>query len=542
MTTEGAGTPPAQPATLRPEPPTMEELVEQLHKRKAIALELGGPKEIERQHTSGKMTSRERLALLFDENSFTEFGLLADHHATHPDLKSKKLAADGVSTGYGLINGRMVGVAAYDFTVLAGSMGATGEYKVAQLREMAVKERMPIVWLLDSSGARIQETTGSQFAGSGALFKEQVLMSGVVPQVAAVMGPCAAGTAYIPGLADFVIMVKGTGSMALGGPHLVKAATGEEVTVEDLGGSKVHCEISGVGDLEVSDDQSCIQAIKDYLSYFPQFSGENPPRHQSFDPQNRREEILYKIVPTNQRRAYDMHKVISRIVDDKGFFEMKGGWAKNLITGFARIDGWPIGIVANNPQVLGGILDVNSADKGARFVTLCDAFNIPLLFLCDTPGFIIGPKVERDGIIRHGAKMIYAVSSATVPKLTVVVRKAYGAGYYAMCGKGYDPDLIVAWPTAEISVMGPEGAVNIVGRKVLAEARLQGGETAEAALRAQLEAQFRAVIDPYLAASYAFIDDIIDPADTRAVLAKGLELSRNKEVVRYPRKHGVFPV
>jgi acetyl-CoA carboxylase carboxyltransferase component len=520
----------------------MAELVEQLKERKAAALKLGGEKEIERQHASGKLTSREKLALLFDNGEFTEVGMLADHHSLHPDLRDKHLPADGVTTAYGLVNGRLTGVAAYDFTVLAGSMGATGEYKVGQLREMAVKQQMPIVWLLDSSGARIQETTGSQFAGSGYLFKEQVLMSGVIPQVAAVMGPCAAGTAYIPGLADFVLMVKGTGSMALGGPHLVKAATGEEISVEELGGSKVHNEISGVSDMEVPNDEACIQAIKDYLSYFPQSSQQYPPRQENEDLTARREEILYKIVPTNQRRAYDMHKVIAKIVDEGIFFEMKAGWAKNLITGFARIEGQPIGIVANNPLVLGGILDVNSADKGARFITLCDAFNIPLVFLCDTPGFIIGSKVERDGIIRHGAKMIYAVSSATVPKLTVVVRKAYGAGYYAMCGKAYDPDLIVAWPTAEISVMGPEGAVNIIGRKALAEARQQGGAEAEQILRGEMEAKFRKLIDPYLAASYAYVDDIIDPADTRAVLAKGLQLTHDKEVIRYPRKHGVFPV
>jgi acetyl-CoA carboxylase carboxyltransferase component len=337
-------------------------------------------------------------------------------------------------------------------------------------------------------------------------------------------------------------MVKGTGSMALGGPHLVKAATGEDVSVEELGGSRVHNELSGVSDMETEDDRTCLQAIKDYLSFFPQTSQQRPPRHPIHDSADRREEILYKIVPTNQRRAYDMHKVINKIVDGGIFFEMKAGWAKNLVTGLARIDGWPVGIIANNPQVLGGILDVNSADKGARFITLCDAFNIPLVFLSDTPGFIIGSKVERDGIIRHGAKMIYAVSNATVPKLTVVVRKAYGAGYFAMCGKAYDPDLIVAWPTAEISVMGPEGAVNIIGRKALTEAREQGGPDAENALRAQMEARFRKVIDPYLAASYAYVDDIIDPADTRAVLAKGLELSQHKQVLRYPRKHGVFPV
>jgi acetyl-CoA carboxylase carboxyltransferase component len=521
---------------------TMQDLVKELHERKALFALGGGQKEIDKQHAAKKLTARERVDLLFDAGTFVEMGALGNHHSLHPDLKDRITPADGVITGYGLVDGRPVCVAAYDFTVMAGSMGSTGEYKVGELRSMAVRLKMPIIWLLDSAGARIQESTGSQFAGSGYLFKEQVLMSGVIPQVAAVMGPCAAGTAYIPGLADFVPMIKGVGSMALGGPHLVKAATGEDIDVEELGGSKVHCEISGVADMEVADDAACIQAIKDYLSYFPTHSGEKPLRKETSDPKDRRAEQFYKVVPLNQRRAYDMHKIINQLVDDNKFFEMKAGWAKNLITGFARIDGYAVGIVANNPIVLGGILDVDSADKGARFINLCDAFNIPLLFLCDTPGFIIGSKVERQGIIRHGAKMIYAVSEASVPKITLVVRKAYGAGYYAMCGKGYDPDTILAWVGCEISVMGPEGAVNIIGRRQLAEAEKAGGAEAATALREKMLAQFRAVIDPYLAASYAYVDDIIDPADTRLHLANALAKAQNKEVIRYPKKHGIMPV
>ena len=521
---------------------TMQELVARLHERREVFSKGGGQKAIDKQHAAGKLTARERLALLLDPDSFIETGLLGNHHSNHPDLKDRITPADGVVTGYGTIEGRMVCVAAYDFTVMAGSMGATGEYKVGQLRATALEKRLPIIWLLDSAGARIQESTGSQFAGSGSLFKEQVLMSGVIPQVAAVMGPCAAGTAYIPGLADFVPMVKGIGSMALGGPHLVKAATGEDIGVEELGGTKIHCEISGVGDLEATDDAACIAAIKDYLSFFPLNNQEQPPRRLTQDSPDRRDESLYKVVPINQRRAYDMHKVIAKIVDDGHFFEIKAGWAKNLITGLARINGYPIGIVANNPIVLGGTLDVNTADKGARFINLCDAFNIPLLFLCDTPGFIIGSQVEKQGIIRHGAKMIYAVSEATVPKFTVVVRKGYGAGYYAMCGKGYDPDYITAWPGAEISVMGPEGAVNIIGRRVLNEALEKGGPEAMNALREKMLNDFRKVIDPYLAASYGYVDDIIDPADTRHAIAKALELTKNKQVKRVWKKHGVVPV
>jgi acetyl-CoA carboxylase carboxyltransferase component len=521
---------------------TLQELVARLRERKETFMKGGGQKEIDRQHAAGKLTARERLALLLDPGSFIETGLLGNHHSSHPDLKDRITPADGVVTGYGMIEGRMVCVAAYDFTVMAGSMGSTGEYKVSQLRATALEKRLPIIWLLDSAGARIQESTGSQFAGSGYLFKEQVLMSGVIPQVAAVMGPCAAGTAYIPGLADFVPMVKGIGSMALGGPHLVKAATGEDIDVEELGGTKIHCEISGVGDLECADDAACIAAIKDYLSFFPLNNTDQPPRRPTEDPVDRREEALYKVVPTQQRRAYDIHKVINKIVDEGHFFEIKPGWAKNLVTGLGRINGYPIGIVANNPIVLGGILDVNTADKGARFINLCDAFNIPLLFLCDTPGFIIGSQVEKQGIIRHGAKMIYAVSEATVPKFTIIVRKAFGAGYYAMCGKGYDPDYIAAWPSAEISVMGPEGAVNIIGRRALNEALQKGGPEAMNELREKMLNDFRKVIDPYLAASYGYIDELIDPAETRLAIARALELTKNKQVKRVWKKHGVVPV
>ncbi|HVF53428.1 MAG TPA: acyl-CoA carboxylase subunit beta, partial [Actinomycetota bacterium] len=436
------------------------------------------------------------------------------------------------------VDGRMVAVCAYDFTVMAGSMGMTGELKVTRLRELALSKRMPFVWLLDSAGARIQEATGSMFARTGDLFREQVLMSGVVPQVAAMMGPGAAGTAYIPGLADFVPMVKGTSNMALAGPHLVKAAVGEDVTAEEMGGSKVHCKISGVADLEVEDDAACLAAVRKYLSYFPSSNLEPPPQIDMGDAIDRRCEDLYDIVPANPRQAYDMHKVIKAIVDDGDFFPMKPDWARNVITGFARFGGRAVGIVANQPKFLGGALDVNSADKAARFVWLCDAFGIPLVFLMDCPGFLVGSAVEKQGIIRHGAKMLFAVSEATVPKITVVLRKGYGAGYYVMNGRAFEPDLIVGWPTAEISVMGPEGAVNIIFRKQL-EAM---PEEQQAEARNNMVAVIREQISPYVAAGWSFIDDVIDPADTRTVIAKGLEITANKKVERPWRKHGVLPV
>jgi acetyl-CoA carboxylase carboxyltransferase component len=364
-------------------------------------------------------------------------------------------------------------------------------------------------------------------------------MSGVVPQVAAMLGHCAAGTAYIPALADFVPMVKGTSSMALGGRHLVKAAVGEDVTEEEMGGSAVHTKVSGVADLEVADDAECLQIVRTYLSYFPAHNGERPPRRDTGDPVDRRVEELYDLVPTAPRRAYDMRKVVTAIVDDGDVFWMKPEWAKNLVAGFARVGGQPVGVVANQPMVLGGALDVNAADKAARFVWLCDAFNIPLVFLHDVPGFIVGSAVEKQGIIRHGAKMLFAVSEATVPKISVVLRKSYGAGYFVMNGLAYEADYIVAWPTAEIAVMGPDGAVNIIHRRQLAAIEDDDERTAK---RLELAEEIRANIDPYVAAGHAQVDDVIDPAETRAAIARGLRITADKRVDRPPRKHGVLPV
>jgi acetyl-CoA carboxylase carboxyltransferase component len=514
----------------------MKELVEALRARRERALAMGGPEAIAKQHGEGKLTVRERIYRLFDPGSFHEIGLLATHANVSPAMKGRETPADGVVTGFGAIGGRPASLIAYDFTVMAGSMGRTAEVKCNRAREIALTKRMPMIWLIDSAGARIQEAIGSTFAQSGFLFREQSIMSGVVPMVAAMMGPGAAGTAYIPALADFVPMVKGTSHMALGGPPLVKAVVGEDITPEELGGSKVHTEISGVADLEVADDAACIDAIKDYLSYFPPSNLEPPPVLSADDPADRREEALLTLVPDSARRAYDMKRLLAAVVDHGRLFEIKPAWARNLVTALARLGGRPVGIVASQPMVLGGALDVDAADKAARFIMLCDAFHIPLVFFQDVPGFLVGSKVERQGIIRHGAKMLYAVSEATVPKLTVVVRKAYGAGYFVMCGKAYEPDLIVAWPTAEISVMGPEGGTNIVFRKEIAAAADPEAE------RARRVEDFRALINPYIAAGGAFIDDVIDPRETRPVLIRALEMAKTKKVERPWKKHGVMPV
>ncbi len=511
-------------------------LVEELAERRAKARLGGGEERIARQHAKGALTARERVDLLVDEGTFTELGLHAGIHFSVRGLEDKEAPADGVITGYGRVDGRMVAVAAYDFTVMAGSMGMTGELKVTRLREMALGKRMPMVWLLDSAGARIQEAVGSLFAGSGHLFREEVVASGVIPQVAALLGPCAAGTAYIPGLADFVPMVKGRGSMALAGPHLVRAAIGEDVTQEQLGGSRVHCRKSGVGDLEVASDEECIARIKQYLSFFPSHNEEPPPIRETSDPVDRADEELLDVLPDSNRKPYDMYEVIRRIVDDGEWLDLKPQFARTIVTCLARMGGRPVGIVANQPKQLGGILDNDSADKAARFVNLCNAYGIPLVFLMDVPGFMVGTKVEEAGIIRHGAKMLYAVANATVPKVTVVLRKAYGAGYYVMNGRAYEPDLIVAWPSAEISVMGAEGAVEIVFRK-----QVEGAEDPEAA-RQQLVEGYRKLIDVYIPARNAMIDDVIDPRETRPTIIRALEMAQSKRVERPWKRNGVVPV
>jgi acetyl-CoA carboxylase carboxyltransferase component len=523
-------------ATDAPSTSLLRPLAEDLKERREKIKLGGGPEKIAAQHEREKLTARERLDLLIDAGTFVELGIHGRPHSSQRAMDGVEAPADGVVTGYGKVDGRLVAVAAYDFTVMAGSMGMTGELKVGRLRELALTKRIPLIWLLDSAGARIQEAVGSLFAGSGHLFREEVVMSGVIPQVAALMGPCAAGTAYIPGLADFVPMVKGRGSMALAGPHLVRAAVGENVTQEELGGSRVHCRKSGVGDLEVADDPECIERIKQYLSYLPSNCEQPPPITPTEDPIDRGDEELLDVLPESNRKPYDMYEVIRRIVDDGEYFDIKPQFAKTIITCLARFGGRPVGIVANQPKHLGGILDNDSADKSARFINLCNAFSIPLLYLMDVPGFMVGTKVEAEGIIRHGAKMLYATANATVPKITVVLRKAYGAGYYVMCGRAYEPDLIVAWPSAEISVMGAEGAVEIIFRKQV--------EAAEdpAAKKQELIENFRKIIDVYIAAGNDMIDDVIDPRETRLTICRALELAQTKHVERPWKRNGVVPV
>ncbi len=500
-----------------------------LEKMRGSALAMGGEKRIASQHASGKLTVRERLEKLLDPGSFEEFGMLG--RAAH---QPERTPADGAVTGTGRIDGRPVAVIAYDFTVLAGTIGEIGEVKATRMRERAQIERMPLIWLIDSAGARVQEAGSTEaFTASGALFYEQVAMSGVVPQVAAVMGPGVAGTAYIPALADLVIMTKSTSSLALGGPPLVKATVGEEISMEELGGSRVHTRESGVADLEAADDPECIDMIRRYLSYFPSHYTEAPPRYEPVEPDS---VDLDGILPEDPRRPYDMREILLRVVDGSSFFELKPKFASNIIIALARLGGRPVGVVASQPSVLSGAIDNDAADKAARFVELCDAYGIPLVFFQDVPGFLVGSRVEKAGIIRHGAKLLYAVSQADVPKLTIVVRKAYGAGYYVMCGRAFGCDLLLAWPTAEISLMGAEGVVEIAFRREVAQS-----ENPEAT-RQHLLDKFKQRIDIRRAAQFNLIDDLIEPSETRSRLIAGLERLQRKQPRRVDRKHGVRPV
>ncbi len=518
----------------------MREAVADLEKRREEIKKMGGPDKVAKQHERGKLTARERLDRFFDGAAWFEIGIHGTQMGTSEGRD--KPPADAVICAYGEVDGRMCCAAAYDFTVKGGSIGMVGEVKVTRLRELALRNRVPMVWFVDSAGARIDPKSApggdfiSTFAGTGHLFREEVVMSGVVPLVAAMVGPGAAGTAYIPGLADFVPMVKNIGSMALGGPPLVRAVTGQDISEQELGGSKVHNEVSGVGDIEVANDEECISVIRQYLSYFPSHCEELPPIVKGSDPASRREESLLDVLPEQARQSYDMYKIVKAVVDDGRILDLKPKWARSMITCLARIDGYSVGIVANNPRHFGGILTNDSADKAAHFIQLCDAFNVPLVFLMDVPGFMVGSKVEHEGIIRHGAKMLHTMASATVPKLTVVVRKGYGAGYYVMSGRAFEPDLLVAWPGAEISVMGAEGMVGIAGKKLF------GDVEPPPEVKAQIVQAIQAQIDIYKTAGWGLVDDVIDPRDTRKVLATGLRLSRGKKVERPWRKHGVVPV
>ena len=500
------------------------------------AAEAGGPARVERQHQAGKLIARERIAAFCDSGSFVELDKLVTHRATDFGLGDNKILGDGVVTGYGTVHGRTVFLFAQDFTVFGGSLAEAHAKKICKVMDLALKNGAPIVGLNDSGGARIQEGVVS-LAGYADIFLRNTLASGVVPQISAIMGPCAGGAVYSPAITDFVFMVDHTSHMFVTGPDVIKTVTHEDVTKEALGGSMTHNSVSGVGHFIAANDGECLRMIRELLGYLPQNNREDPPRRPCKDPANREDAVLDSIVPRESTLPYDIKDVIHRVVDDGEFFEVQEHWAKNIVVGFARMDGRSIGIVANQPAFLAGCLDINSSVKGARFVRFCDAFNIPILTFEDVPGFLPGTAQEFGGIIRHGAKLLYAYCEATVPKVTVITRKAYGGAYCVMGSKHIRTDVNLAWPTAEIAVMGPEGAVNIVYRRELAAAADQ------AAVRQQKTEEFRdRFANPFVAAERGYVDDVIEPHETRPRVIRALRMLETKVDTMPRKKHGNIPL
>jgi len=492
----------------------------------------GGQERIEDQHRKGKLTARERIARLLDPETFQEVDKFVTHTASDFGLDKNNPLGDGVVTGYGKINGRPIYVYAHDFTVLGGSLGEATNRKIVKIMDLALKNGAPLIALNDSGGARIQEGVLS-LAGVSDLFFRNTLLSGVVPQISAVLGPCAGAAVYSPALSDFVMMVGGISNMFVTGPDVVKAVIGEEITFDDLGGAVVHSTESGVAHFFSESEADCILLIRRLLSYLPQNNSERPPRIASNDPAGRRDEALSEVVPDDPNKSYDMRDVIRRVVDNREYLEVHAGWAQSVTVGLARLDGESVGIVANQPLYLSGSLDVDSSDKAARFIRFCDAFNIPVVTFVDAPGFMPGADQEHRGLIKHGSKLIFAYCEATVPKVTIIVRKAYGGAYCAMGSKFSKADMNYAWPGSEIAVMGPEGAINIIFRKEI-EAASDKNEA-----RQRLIKEYREKFaNPYVAASRGIIDEVIEPAVTRQKLISGLESLRNKSEFRPPKKHG----
>jgi len=510
--------------------------IERLRKLREEAKLGGGPERIERQHKAGKMTARERLDLLLDEGSFHELDVFVTHRVAGFGMEEKRYLGDGVVTGYGTIDGRLVYVFSQDFTVFGGALGEAHAEKICKIMDLAMRNGAPVIGLNDSGGARIQEGVES-LGGYAEIFTRNTLASGVIPQISAVMGPCAGGAVYSPAITDFIIMVQGTSYMFITGPDVVKTVTHEEVTFEELGGAMVHNTESGVAHFLAQNEEECIQIIRQLLSYLPQNNLEDPPYVEPTDDPLRMEPALDTIVPDSPTKPYDMKEVIRLVVDNGELFEAHEHYAQNIIVGFARLNGRSVGIVAQQPTVLAGCLDINSSDKGARFVRFCDCFNIPLITFVDVPGFLPGVGQEHGGIIRHGAKLLFAYCEATVPKLTVITRKAYGGAYDVMSSKHVRGDINYAWPTAEIAVMGPDGAVNIIFRKEIAQA--ENPEAERERLTKEYGEQFA---HPYIAAARGYIDDVIEPQETRPRLISALEMLQNKRDKNPPKKHGNIPL
>ena len=515
---------------------TVEDRIEELRKRKAALLDDRRKEAVRKQHEKGKLTARERLELLLDRGSFVETDPLTVHRAHDFGMERNRPAGDGVITGYGSVDGRRVFVASQDFSVFGGSLGEVHAEKICKVQDLAMTTGAPFIQINDSGGARIQEGAAS-LAGYGYIFERNVRASGVIPQISVIMGPCAGGAVYSPAITDFTFMVRETSHMFITGPEVIKAVTGEEVTFEELGGAMTHASKSGVASFVSQDEEECLAMVRHLLSYLPSNNLEDPPSYAVVDDPERHDEGLTHLIPDSAKEPYDMHEVIRRVVDDGDFFEVFPFWAMNVVTGLARLDGRTIGVIANQPKVLAGTLDIDSSEKASRFVRFCDAFNIPILTFVDVPGFLPGAEQEYHGIIRHGAKLLYAYAEATVPRMTVITRKAYGGAYLVMNSKHLRADVAFAWPTAEIAVMGPDGAVNVVFKKEIEKAE------DPAAKRDELIGEYqRKFANPYVAAERGFIDDVIEPSETRPRLVKSLRMLASKRESVPARKHGNIPL
>ena len=509
--------------------------INQLRQRKFEAAH-GDAEGYEAQHAKGKLTARERIQRLVDRNSFTELDIFAKHRSTNFGLDRRRVAGDGVVTGFAKIDGRDVLLFSHDATVFGGSLGEVFAEKVCKVMDLALQNRVPFIGINDSGGARIQEGVVS-LAGYAEIFWRNVEASGVIPQLSLILGPCTGGAVYSPAMTDFVFMVRDVGYMFITGPEVIKVTTGEEVTFDTLGGAEIHNVKSGVGHFLAEDEDESFEQTRRLLSFLPSSCDEQPPYRQPTDDPERGDPGLATVIPDSAREAYDIKDVIRMVVDDADFFEVQSLFAMNIVIGFARLDGYPVGVVANQPRVLAGALDINASAKAARFVRYCDAFNLPLVTFVDVPGFLPGTEQEYGGIIRHGSKLLYAYSEATVPKLTVITRKAYGGAYCVMCSKHIRADYNAAWPTAEIAVMGPEGAVNIIFRRELDRAKDRVAKRAD--LVRDYSEQFA---NPYIAAERGYIDDVIEPTQTRRVLIQALKVAQGKERRRTPRHHGNIPL
>ncbi|MFB6120947.1 MAG: acyl-CoA carboxylase subunit beta [Halobacteriaceae archaeon] len=514
----------------------MEDRIEDLRERRREALKGGGEERIERQHEKGKMTARERIDYFLDDGTFHEFDQLRTHRNHNFGMEECQIPGDGVVTGYGDVDGRKVFVFAHDFTVFGGSLGEVLAEKVTKVMDTAMEVGAPIIGLNDSAGARIQEGVDA-LAGFTEIFHRNQQASGVVPQISAIMGPCAGGAVYSPSITDFIFMVQDTSHMYITGPGVTKTVTGEDVTHEELGGAMTHASKTGIADVAAEDEEAALDGIRRLLSYLPQNNVEDPPRVDPWDDPERRDESLETVVPDSPQQPYDMTDVVGGVVDEGSFFEVGGNFAKNLVVGFARLDGRSVGVVANQPRVNAGTLTVDSSLKGSRFVRFCDSFNIPIVTFVDVPGYMPGTEQEHRGIIRHGAKLLYAYSEATVPLLTVITRKAYGGAYCVMASKHLGADVNYAWPTAEIAVMGPQGAVNL-----LYSDELEAADDPDE-LRDQLIEEYREEFaNPYTAADRGFLDDVIEPTETRPRLIDDLEMLSSKRVDGPDKKHGNIPL